>query len=736
MNVYIAEKPSLAEAIFKGLGGCTKSQKENGYFKNGDDIVTWCFGHMLELFDPADYDDKYKKWSLDNLPLPVNYPPKFKVKSSASKQVAVIKSLLKQASVIINAGDPDDEGQLLVDELIEYFNCDQPVKRLLIADLNDNAVKKSLQNIDDNEKYLPNKLSALSRAIGDKLYGYNLTQVYTLKAQQKGFTGLLHIGRVQSAILGFVNQRTLANLNHQKSYYYELSADFDFENIGIVSAKLISDKNDLLDDKNRLIDEKAVSAIAHQIKNKNAMVTSSLTKNVATAAPLAFNLSTLQQTCSKKYGFKPEKTTKLLQSLYETHKVVTYPRSDCRFLSDEHFNNRDAILSSINTQDPSFNAVIEKVNHDKKHAAFNSDNITAHHGIIPSEKDKPVTLSNDEKIVYELIAKSFIALFLDDAVRECSDIEILCDERLFKTSKKKVIHRGWESLYDNEDKESQENLLAKIKSGALSSCIQSNVLKKETKPEKYFTDSTLLSAMTKAAKYCSNVELKKALELKDKDNKAENGSIGTEATRASIMEKCSSNSELFELKKIKGYKELAWMTTKRGQELCALLPSEITSPDVSAIWSMKQAEIKSGDLSIEQFIDYIASYLHEQVEHAKNTDLAISIETHQCPNCETGKLIKRNGKYGDFWACNNYPSCKTNAKDKNNTPCFDSEAKKKKVENVSSNFVCEKCGSGLIRRKSNKKKNSFYWTCSSFPKCKCMMFDKANKPDFSTAKYS
>ncbi|WP_236733502.1 toprim domain-containing protein, partial [Aliivibrio fischeri] len=207
MRLFIAEKPSLAEAILKGLGGTPNhSPKKAGYYQHGSDRVTWCYGHMLELFDPEDYDTKYKKWSLDDLPIAATYPPTLKPIKKNQVQFNVICKLIKEADSIVHAGDPDDEGNLLVDEILTHVKNTKPVERLLIADLNDKPVKAALASMRPNSEFKHLTQSALARSIADQLFGYNLTRAYTLKAREKGYEKILNVGRVQSAVLGLINQ--------------------------------------------------------------------------------------------------------------------------------------------------------------------------------------------------------------------------------------------------------------------------------------------------------------------------------------------------------------------------------------------------------------------------------------------------------------------------------------------------------------------------------------------------
>ena len=732
MRVFIAEKPSLAQAIFEGLGGNIANQKKaNGYFENGTDIVTWCYGHMLELFDPEDYDPNLKTWRLDDLPLKAVYPPKLKPIAKSVVQLNIITGLIKKADSIVNAGDPDEEGNLLIDEILTHVNSQKPVERLLVADLNVKAVKKSLASMRPNSEFASMTQSALARSIGDQLFGYNLTRAFTLKAKEKGYGNVLNVGRVQTAVLGLINNRTLANLNHSESFYYVLSGSFSFSK-GSIHAKYLPGEDDNVDEKKRLTSELDAVMIKDNCLEQATMISEASTKAESKAAPLPFNLSTLQQTCAKQHGLSADDTLKLVQSLYETHKLLTYPRSDCRYLSDEHYAGASEVLVAIVGTIPGLSSSIEGTDSRLKHKAFNGGKITAHHAIIPTEKSgKGINLSPNERMVYELVAKSFVALFYPDSVRDKTRLVLDCQGRNFVATQSNMTVQGWEVLYrgeleeDSENKEKQELDLREIsKETGVNQSL--TIDKKKTTPPKYFVESSLLAAMTRAAKFIENPELRAALEAKDKDNSAESGSIGTEATRAAILKKLSNNP-LITVSVEKGYKEKVWKTTEQGQEFCALLPKEIVAPDTSALWAQKQQAIRAGTFTVEAFVSDLDNYLEARIRDVKTNGVPITIKNKiSCPKCQVGALVKRKGKHGLFWACNRYPECKSHYPDDKGKPNL--EEKKKSSLTVSDSEFCKQCGKPLIRRPA-KKAGVFWWGCSGYPKCTIRFFDQNGKPD-------
>lgn len=732
MRVFIAEKPSLATAIFKGLGGNPDTEKKHGYYQKGSDIVTWCFGHLLALFDPEDYDESLKRWTLDSLPIKTPYPPKFKPRQESKKQLGIVLDWIKKADRIVHAGDPDPEGCLLIDEILMYAGNTKPVERLLIADLNDKPVKKALANMRPNAEFLPLTQKAMARALADQSFGYNLTRSYTLKAREKGFDSVLNIGRVISALIGMVNERTLANQNHQKHTYFELYGTFQFGH-QTVKGKLQPNEHLFLDEDNRLID----GAQAHSIKIADTGAEGTIkhveTKKETRQPPMPFNLSKLQIEASKRWGYKPKDTLDIVQALYEKHKLLTYPRSDNQYLSDAHLEAAPDILNAIKATMPSLTSQLHGAALSSTHKAFNASKIEAHHAIIPTEKQGDAsTLSEKEQRIYELVAKHFIGLFYPESVREKTTVDVGCVmSRIYRATQSILLTQGWEVLFKGEHQEkpnAQQGDLTTLSKDETGSCDAVEVIEKDTKPPKLFDDASLLKAMTEAAKFVKDTALRKQLEAKDKNTRGENGSIGTEATRSGHIEKLRSLKHLIQVGKEKGYKNPVFKTTEAGQEFCALLPSEIIMPDISAIWEGDFDLIAKQEYDLERFIAAVDKYIEHQVEHVKEHGVPITAkEGITCPTCQQGRLLKRNGKNGAFWACNRYPDCKTTFPDDNGKPNLNPKPKQNSGT-VREDEACGQCGKPLIQRPT-KKPGNFWWGCSGFPSCQVRYFDKDGRPD-------
>ena len=300
MRLFIAEKPDLAKAIVEGLGG---GSRKNGYFDCGKDYVTWCFGHMLQLLDPEDYDERYAKWNMADLPLQF-IPWRKKPGHDKQEQLDIILKLLKQAESVVHAGDPDEEGQLLVDEILAYAGSTLPVKRVLINDNNTQVVRKALDSLRDNREFAGLSAAAEARSVGDQLYGYNMTRAYTLAARQAGYQGVISVGRVQTPILGLVVRRDRANEAHRKAFYYLVTGRFDIEGVTFPARYQIAE-GDPVDEKGRLSDGEHAQAIADAAKGQAARVLSAETRKKEQSPPLPYNLLKLQTDASRKFGMKP-----------------------------------------------------------------------------------------------------------------------------------------------------------------------------------------------------------------------------------------------------------------------------------------------------------------------------------------------------------------------------------------------------------------------------------------------
>lgn len=668
MRLFIAEKPDLAKAICAGLGG--GFSREDGYMKKGDDVVTWCFGHMISLFNPEDYDAKYKEWKLDHLPFAF-LPPQKKLNSNSSKQTNIIHKLMKQADVIVNAGDPDEEGQLLVDELIRHFEIDKPVQRVLINDNNTKVVAKAIANMKDNSDYEHLGYKAEARSIADQLFGFNLTRAFTIKSQEQGGQGTISIGRVQTPVLGLVVRRDRENKAHKKAYYYNVVGSFDID--GLTFNAMYQPKEvDATNDSGKLTDKEQADAIALSCKGKVAKILSIITEEKQKQPPLPYNLLKLQQDASRKFGLKPDQTLKVTQSLREKHKLITYNRSDCQYLSDEQHSDASAVLEAISDTAGVLNGAVGGADSSLKGRAFNSQKVSAHHAIVPTETTANLeSLSKNERDIYLLIARSYVAQFYPNYKFDSTEVIIEVNGNTFRTTTKIDKELGWRCLYKNdvgnEEVEGEEEVdnsdLRGLTEGSSGDCVDANTEQKETQPPKLYTMTTLLGDLTKVAKYVKNPKLAKILKEKDKGKEGEHGGIGTPATRSTIIETLFKRGYLVENKK-------NIVSTPLGQNLYDLLDDSLKYPDMTAKWHEQQKGITTLDDAYRFVAQVMKDVVVPEVKRLKATEIKIA-EVHNCPKCERPLRRIKGGK-GWFWGCSGYNAeenpCKHTMDDKNGKP--------------------------------------------------------------------
>src|SRR5258708_3741307 len=446
---------------------------------------------MLQLLDPEDYDQRYATWRMDDLPI-AHIPWRKKPAAGKSAQLRMITHLLKQAESVVHAGDPDDEGQLLVDEILAYAHCRLPVKRLLINDNNTKVVRKALANLRDNREFAALSASAEARSVGDQLYGYNLTRAYTLAARTLGYQGVLSVGRVQTPILGLVVRRAREFEAHVTSFYYHVTGQFQVQGLTLPARYQVA-PGDPVDDKGRLIDQKYAQAIADAVKGKAARVVSADTTQKEQPAPLPYNLLKLQTDAARKFGFKPDQVKNITQSLREKHRLITYNRSDCEYLSDEQHADAPGVLAAIAKTAPMLAPASTAANPTLKSRAFNSSKVSAHHAIIPTQNTADLsTLSTGERTIYTMIARAYVAQFWPTHQYDQTDVLIEVAGRRFACQSRVTTRPGWLVLYksdaDNEEVQGDERDLALatdlrvLQAGQRGTCTDASADQLETKP--------------------------------------------------------------------------------------------------------------------------------------------------------------------------------------------------------------------------------------------------------------
>lgn len=727
MRVFIAEKPELAKAIVEGLGG---GKRLDGYYDCGSDVVTWCYGHMLTLKDPEDYDEQYSRWSMDHLPMSF-IPWEYKPGEDKKTQLKVIADLLKKSTSCVNSADADAEGQLLVDEILKYFGYTKPVQRVLINDNNLKPVQRALANLQPNSNFYGLSQAAEARSVGDQLYGYNMTRAYTLAARQAGYQGVLSVGRVQTPVLGLVVRRDLEHEAHTKSYFYTITGQFDIAGQQFPARYQVKD-SDPVDDKGRILDQVFANELAKVCDGQAASILSAKTTNKQQAAPLPYNLLKLQTDASRKFGFKPDQVKDITQALREKYKLITYNRSDCQYLSDDHHADAPGVLAAISQTAPVLAGAAKSAKPSIKSKAFNSDKVTAHHAIIPTEATADFSrLTDAEQKIYMLIARAYIAQFWPNHEYKQTDIVVECAGNQFAVRSNVTTSLGWKLLYKNDagndEVDAEEDALtidlAALRQGNAGQCTACNVEQKETKPPARYTMATLLTDLTRVAKYVRDPKLKALLIEKDKDKAGEHGGIGTPATRDSIIKGLFERGFLLEQGK-------NIVSSPVAREYYNILPDQAKYPDMTAIWHDQQQSIEQGKLDCLGFIHSLMEYIGEQVSTVKEQGITgMKIQVTPCPLC--GKPLRRvKGSKGFFWGCTGFTEgCKGAFDDKGGKPIL----VKKEALLPSQKHKCMSCGKGLIRR-AGKKPKTFFWGCSGYPECNQSYPDAMGKPNYSKPK--
>ncbi|WP_134604043.1 type IA DNA topoisomerase [Pseudomonas aeruginosa] len=666
MRLFIAEKPQLGQVIAEALGG---GQRRGGSIQCGQDVVTWCVGHLLELAPPEVHNPAYAKWNAEDLPLKLR-PVKYQPIPGTADQLDVVGQLIAQADEIVHAGDPDEEGQLLVDEVLAYFGNSRPVKRVLINDLNAASARKALGSLRDNGEFRGLSLRGQARSIADQLYGFNMTRAYSLAVQARGGRGVLSVGRVQTPILGLIVSRYLAHTAHKGSFYYNVSAALDFK--GRIRGRLLVADDAPTDEKGRILEESYANSIASACSGQPGLVVSVVQEEKSQVAPLPFSLLDLQAQMSREHGINAEKTLAITQVLREKHKAITYNRSDCNYLSTEQHAEAPGTLAALSQALPELRTTFEQLDPGRKGRAFNDSKVSAHTAIIPTAVVVDMkALSADEQAVYLAIVRQYLVQFMSEkrylAVKALFDVQ----GHVFEASATKTTAPGWTQLLrevadeasqageedegEGEVEATQFEELSALAGGEQGHCLDVSVSKAKTKPLPLYTEATLLKDLKQVAKYVQDPRIKALLLDRDDGKAGERGGIGTPATRAAMLGKLQERGfYTIEKKKL--------VPTALGVAFIQTLPRIATTPDMTALWHEQQVMIERGELSVDAFLDELEAFIGEQISTIDLGDMPIAgragVEplAARCPMC--GGELARTAKVVGCKGCEfrMYPS--------------------------------------------------------------------------------
>ncbi|HDR7891502.1 TPA: DNA topoisomerase III [Bacillus toyonensis] len=631
-SVVIAEKPSVARDIARVLK-CDK--KGNGYLEGSKYIVTWALGHLVTLADPESYDVKYKKWNLEDLPM---LPDRLKltVIKQTGKQFNAVKSQLlrKDVNEIIVATDAGREGELVARWIIDKVKLNKPIKRLWISSVTDKAIKDGFANLKPGKAYDNLYASAVARSEADWYIGLNATRALTTR-----FNAQLNCGRVQTPTVAMIASREDEIKNFKAQTYYGIEAQ--------TTDKLKLTWQDA-NGNSRGFNKEKIDGIVKNLDKQNATVVEIDKKQKKSFSPGLYDLTELQRDANKKFGYSAKETLNIMQKLYEQHKVLTYPRTDSRYISSDIVGTLPERLKACGVGEyrPLAHKVLQKP--IKPNKSFVDDSkVSDHHAIIPTEGYVNFSSFTDkERKIYDLVVKRFLAVLFPAFEYEQLTLRTKVGNETFIARGKTVLHAGWKEVYENRFEDDdvtddvKEQLLPHIEKGdtlAVKLIMQTSG---QTKPPARFNEATLLSAMENPTKYMDTQNKQLADTLKS------TGGLGTVATRADIIDKLF-NSFLLE----KRGKDIH--ITSKGRQLLDLVPEELKSPTLTGKWEQKLEAIAKGKLKKEVFISEMKNYTKEIVSEIKSSDKKYkhdNISTKSCPDC--GKpMLEVNGKKGKMLVC-------------------------------------------------------------------------------------
>lgn len=597
MKVCIAEKPSVAREIAEVLGA---TKKMNGYIEGNGYQVTWTFGHLCTLKEPNDYSENWKRWSLASLPM---IPPRFGIKLISNptyeQQFKTIEELMQNAEMVINCGDAGQEGELIQRWVMQKAGCKCPVYRLWISSLTEEAIREGFQHLKEQSDFTKLYEAGLSRAIGDWLLGMNATRLYTLRYGQN--RQVLSIGRVQTPTLALIVNRQAEIDNFKPEPYWELKTVYRNTTFSVTKGKFTKKEEG--------------EAFLEIVRQKEFTVTDISEKKGKEYAPRLFDLTSLQVECNKKFAFTADDTLKLIQSLYEK-KVTTYPRVDTTFLSDDIYPKVPNTLNGlVDYIDLTASLLKAKIRKDKR--VFDNSKVTDHHAIIPTGVPAR-NLTDNERKVYDLVVRRFIAAFYPDCEISTTTVLGKVDKVDFKVTGKQILKPGWRVVFGAEQKDSdaepsdEEGVLPDFVKGE-SGPHKPTLGEKWTQPPKPYTEATLLRAMETAGKLVDNDELRDALK--------ENG-IGRPSTRAAIIE------TLFKRNYIRKERKNLFPTAT-GVELIDTIQEELLkSAELTGIWEKKLRQIERGTYEARTFLEELKLMVHQVVINvlSDQTGRTITIE--------------------------------------------------------------------------------------------------------------
>ncbi|TEA79481.1 DNA topoisomerase III [Allopusillimonas ginsengisoli] len=617
MRLFIAEKPSVARAIAAALG---TTKRADGYIQCGPDaIITWCFGHMLEQAEPEAYlpDDVptgrggKKIWRVEDLPIiPKNWI--LQPKPDAKKQLAIIKKLLAEAGQIVNAGDPDREGQLLVDEVIEHFKCSKPVLRYWASAQDAASVKKALADLRPNAEYKGWSAAAQGRARADWLIGMNLTRAFTLSAARGGQRALLTVGRVQTPTLALVVNRDIEIEQFRPKPYFTIQAAIQAQAGTFTASWKPQDGQQGLDPEGRLIDPAIADSIVNACQGQPGRVIAYKQEPKTQGQPRTFSLADITVAASSKWGYSAAQSLEICQTLYEK-KLTSYPRTDCAYLPESQHAEAPGVLAAIKANHGDLAPLVGQADPSIKSVTWNDSKISAHHGIVPTMHKADISgLNEAERRFYDLICRAYLAQFFSPHQYMSTTVNVDIAGHHFGATGRVVTAPGWKAVYtvddDKEDGVEAAQALPAMKQGDQIRCREAQRRDLKTKPLGRFTEGSLIKAMENIASFATDPAHKKILK--------EGDGIGTSATRASIISELKNRGFL----EPKGKQVVS---TELGRSMIENLPELVKSPGMTAIFEKVLSQIQAEKTPLDTFVQAQIQFVKQQVQAANAAAITI-----------------------------------------------------------------------------------------------------------------
>lgn len=651
MRLFLAEKPSQGKDLARVLGA---DQRGDGCFKGPQLAVTWCIGHLVEAAPPEAYGTAYKRWSLDALPI---IPDRWRlqVKSSTAAQFQIVQKLVASASEIIIATDADREGEMIAREILDLCAYRGKVQRLWLSAMNDASIRKALATMLPDGDTLPLYHAALARARADWMVGINLSRLFTILGRQAGYDGVLSVGRVQTPTLQLVVRRDREIEQFRSVPYWAIDVKLQ-AGVSSFTAQW-QPPQDATNDAGLCTEQPWAQTAAQQLRHaREALVLSVSSERIREPPPLPFDLSTLQETCSRQLGLDVQETLNIAQSLYEAHKATTYPRSDCGYLPESMLAEVPTVLDALLVTDSSLHPLVESLDVHQRSRAWNDSKITAHHGIIPTlEPTNLSRMSESERAVYRLIRAHYLAQFLPAHESDRTLAQLSSEDQALQARGKRIVQVGWRivladvptdivpsSAQDGEVEGKSQSLPILVEG---TRCVLTNVELKalRTQPPKPYTQGELIRDMRSVARFVTDLGQKKKLK--------ETAGLGTVATQAGTVQGLINRGYLLP-------RGRAIRASDKAFVLIDAVPGDVANPGTTAIWEQDLDLIAAGQMRLDDFVAKQSAWVAQLVSSHAHTQLALAqTAAPACPLCN-GPMHKRSGKQGAFWSCASYPRCK------------------------------------------------------------------------------